>query len=75
MEAKDSAKSGVLAKGQKVDKIKGKLDQAKEVYESTKGSLWAAFDWYHRAGGLLAAQEAETLREVRSSSCEISSFF
>lgn len=29
-----------------------------------KTVLYSAFEWYGRAGGLLAAQEAEALREV-----------
>lgn len=41
-------------------------------YNSLKESLWNAFEWYQRAGGLLAAQEAEALRAAQLSFFESS---
>lgn len=43
-----------------------------DSYNSVKDSLWNAFEWYQRAGGLLAAQEAEALRAAQLSFFESS---
>ena len=49
----------------KFEKAAAKLSQSRASYNAVRGALWNAFDWYGRAGGLLAAQEAEALRAAQ----------
>mmetsp|Transcript_59924 Transcript_59924/g.120301 ORF Transcript_59924/g.120301 Transcript_59924/m.120301 type:complete len:466 (-) Transcript_59924:852-2249(-) len=56
----------------KLDKVSFKLSQSRATYNSIKDALWSAFEWYQRAGGLLAAQEAEALRAAQLSFFESS---